>query len=1116
MKKEFHHPEPSELEMTGPKYWRSLDELADTPGFREQLEREFPEGASSLEGVDRRNFLKIMAASFALAGVGLTGCRRPARKILPYAKQVEDIIPGRPLFYATTVELRKRALPILAETHAGRPTKIEGNPSYAGSRGKTDLLAQASVLDLYDPDRSQRHRSGDRHVSKEEVNDLLDRIAGEYRDNEGEGLAFLAEESSSPTRRSLVEALRQKFPKAIWAEYESIDENAPERAATRLFGRSARPRYKLGGARRILSLDADFLHNEPGHLNHSREFTDGRRLTGSDGEMNRLYVVESHYTITGGMADHRLRLSTSLIPAFAALLGAEILEQNGHGDLARSFREAASGLERNENWESHEQRKWLEECARDLAAHPGESLIMAGCHLPEEAHMLVFALNWVLENVGKTIEFLEVEEPLASDIKRLASAIDAGNVKTLFVLGGNPAHNAPADLNWPSLQRKAGEVVRYGYYDDETSHTADHHIAGTHFLESWGDARTCEGTVAAVQPMIEPLYDGINLLEVLGRLAGWEEDAYEMVEATVNRLSNNGGEPAFRRFLHDGLLEGSEYPVLSATVAMEDLRGITSALRVPVSVPSKDNLEVRFVRDNRIDDGRFANNGWLQECPDPMTKLTWDNAIIVSPRLAEELDLKPKASPLQVTRLKPNTFDRGRENSRIVKLTINGREVVGPLHVFPGLANYTVILPLGYGRSMKARVATGFGFNPGEIRTSDGFQTAVGAKIEVTNERYLIANAQEHWSMEGRAIIREATLDYFQENPEFAHNMDLEAHAPPNTGIGGGVLPTVEQTRANHSPRGFSLHEHPDLTGDNQWSMSIDLTACTGCSACVIACQSENNVPIVGKDQVMRGREMHWMRVDRYFSSGSEDNTEIPEDPQVSVQPMLCQHCENAPCEVVCPVNATVHDEEGLNVMVYNRCIGTRYCANNCPYKVRRFNFFDWNERQLDKLYLGPLAPKGMAETLKMQKNPNVTVRMRGVMEKCTFCTQRITEAKIEQKVAAGASGDVMVREANIQTACQQACPTDAIVFGNLMDPESKVAKLREDPRSYSVLGYLNVRPRVTYLARIRNPNKEMPDFVKTPFSKVEYETTNYSESYKRARAQFGGNANGTSQGGTD
>jgi MoCo/4Fe-4S cofactor protein with predicted Tat translocation signal len=1082
MKRQFQHPAPSERELTGPRYWRSLDELIETPGFQEQVAREFPEGASTLEGVDRRKFFKLMAASFALGGMGLAaGCRRPESHILPYGRAVEGVIPGLPLYFATAFPLRRHALPLLAETHQGRPTKLEGNPSYAPLGGASSLLAQASVLELYDPDRATTHTIRGAAATVEAIRDRINTVARQYQGNGGAGLAFLADTSSSPTRARLVAALRQRFPQALWAEYEPVQDEPPAQAAQAAFGQNVKPVYRFSGARRVVSIDADFLSAEAGSTLYTREFSQARRVRSRNDQMNRLYVAESGYSLTGSMADHRLRLASSHMLAFAAALATRL------GVNLPNLANLARGLE------FKEQDRWLQACAADLQEHRGQCLVVAGAHQPAAVHAIVYAINAQLGNVGRTINFVQVDRPQTATINDLAAAAQAGRVETLVILNGNPAYNAPVDLNFAGLAASARDVIRYGYYVDETTRLATTHVVAAHYLESWGDARTVDGTIVPIQPMILPLFNGLTEIEVLARFAGeTTTDPYALVFNTVTQGAGQGqGDAVFRRFLHDGVLEGSAYPVANVSVNASGIGQLFA--QVPDFQPlSRENLEVRFAADHRVDDGRFANNGWLQECPDPVTKITWDNPILISPRLAQELGVYPRGSALQVARVESAGFQQGKERAFIGSLTINGLTVRGPMHIQPGLSNYTVILPLGYGRAVSGRVGQGTGINYYTVRTSAAQHFAVGGRLEATKDIYLLANTQEHWSMEGRDIVREANLEEYQRQPDFVHTFGIESHAPANLGPAQGQPLHVVSTT---TPRGNSLYEHPTFDGVHQWGMSIDLNLCSGCNACVVACQAENNIPIVGKDQVLRGREMHWIRLDRYYSDGRADggafggpgNQIIPEDPQAVLQPMLCQHCELAPCEIVCPVNATVHDEEGLNVMAYNRCIGTRYCANNCPWKVRRFNYFDYNQRRLDQLYLGPLGDKGMPELVKMVQNPDVTVRMRGVMEKCTFCVQRIQQAKIAQKAKARNSADVIVPDGTIQVACQQVCPAGAIVFGNIKDPNSEVSKLKALEHDYAVLGYLNARPRTTYLGKLRNPNRNMPDYQDLPLTRVEY-----------------------------
>ncbi len=1113
MKRKFEHPAPPESEqLTGPKYWRSLDELAGTPGFKAQLEREFPEGADNLDGVDRRHFMKIMAASFALGGVGLAGCRRPEKFILPYGKSVEGVIPGLPSYYATAMPVRKWAVPLLAETHQGRPTKIEGNPSYLPHGGAASLSAQASVLDLYDPDRATAHTKGGAVLKREQVDQLLATVSQTYSASQGAGLAFLAEESSSPTRRRLVASLRAKFPRAIWSEYEPIADEPPVAAAQAVFGTAVKPLYHFAKAKRIVSIDADFLQAEAGSLYYARGFAKGRRVTQKSDPMNRLYVVESGLSLTGSMADHRLRLASSHALAFAAKLVSAV-----YPEAAEPLASLTQGLTVSQ--------KWIDECAADLLAHRGAAVVVAGSHLPPEVHVIVHGLNAAIGAVGETVTYVPAEiTPGVSTLSALASTIKAGSIKTLVILGGNPAYNAPADLDWSGLQKSVGEVIRVGYYVDETSSVnpaSTVHVGRAHYLESWGDARGVDGTVFPIQPMILPLFGGLTDIEVLARIAGeTNPDPYALVSTTITGLAGRGASPekVMARFLHDGVLAGSAYKPVDARYKVSGARELLAAAK-PAGAFSASNLEVRFVTDAKMDDGRYANNGWLQECPDPITKISWDNAILVSPKLGKQLGIDPKGSLIQVARKEEADFSMGKENAHVFELTIGNRKIRGPVHIQPGLANFTVIVPLGYGRTVSGHVGKGAGFNAYPLRTSDGMYVLTGAKLTDTGTRVKLANTQEHWSMEGRDIVREANYEganSYQENAGYVNTIGMESHAPSNLGEYGEKM--SPQERSTKIPRGNSLYSTPQFgkkeDGYHQWGMSIDLNTCIGCNACVVACQAENNVPIVGKEQVMRGREMHWIRIDRYYSTGDIDaeafggagNKQLPgdsDDPaapvQVSLQPMTCVHCELAPCEVVCPVNATVHDEEGLNVMAYNRCIGTRYCANNCPYKVRRFNFFDWNQRSLDSLYMSQLADFGMPELVKMAKNPEVTVRMRGVMEKCTYCVQRIQNGKIQHKVKmaqAGTPGDVEVPDGTIKTACQQTCPVDAIVFGNILDEKSEVVKAKARAQDYAVLGYLNIRPRTTYSGKLRNPNPKMPDYNALPMSRVEYAKKNVPQSH--------------------
>ena len=1083
---------------TGPSYWRSLDELADSPEFKQWADREFPEGASENEGgVTRRDFVKLMSASFLLAGFGMTGCRRPEETIIPFSKMPEGYVHGVAKYFATAMPTRRNAIPLLAKSADGRPVKLEGNSEHPLSSGGTDSFAQASLLNLYDPDRSRQALRSGEVVDLGAATDHVDALADKYARNRGEGLSFLARESSSPTRRRLQSLLKSKLPQAKWHEYEPVSFGATASAAEIAFGKAVTPTYHLNKAERIVSLDCDFLGDEEGAYSHIKGFADGRAVEKPGDSMNRLYVVEGLMTLTGSNADHRLRVSTSGVFAVAAALLAEALDQVGAGAndsqigaLKNSLKQIAST--------ANVSSEWVAEAVKDLAAHKGHSLVLVGYRQPMAVHLLGLALNAVLGSVGQTVDFIPSSSVEARSISDLKTSLDAGSVETLVVLGGNPVYDAPADLDWASTQKKATEVIRLGYYDDESSTGAAWHIPETHFLEHWGDAETADGTRVAIQPLISPLFGGLSDIELVGRLLKVEDaKGHALVRSSYDEQIAGANEEGWKKFLHDGFVVNSAATPLSLDPSQFKWSAVAPSILNAETAPppSIESLEVVFHRDASMDDGQFNNNGWMQEYPDPMTKLTWDNVALLSRKTAKALNVV---------------------NGDLIQISLSGVSIEGPVWVQPGLADFTLGLALGYGRTKAGRIGAfkgeSVGFNVNPVRQSNALYIAPAASIQATGQKHKLCATQDHWSMEGRAIVREANLEQFNEKPDFSHNMDLEAH--------GAHIPNAE----DGLPK--PIYQHPynvreSLKSDiHQWGMTIDLNRCVGCSACVIACQSENNIPIVGKEQVGNSREMHWMRIDRYYSGGSEAKSDLTglegdsdqqhqrwiDDPQVVTQPMLCQHCESAPCESVCPVNATVHDHEGINIMAYNRCVGTRYCSNNCAWKVRRFNFFDYNKRPLEALYKGPLAERSKddLDIVAMAKNPQVTVRMRGVMEKCTFCTQRIEESKIQQKVAAKDSGDIEVPDGVIKTACEQACPADAIVFGNTLDPESRVSKLKANPRNYSVLGFLDTRPRTTYLAKVRNPNPEMPDYYDMPLS-----TQEYSESMGDPFSDHHGSAHG-------
>ena len=985
-------------------YWRSLAQIEDRPEFRAALEREFPEGASELpEGVTRREMMMLLGASLSLAG--LAGCRRPVEEIVPYVTAPEEVVPGIPRYYATTMPFGRSAYGLIVESHEGRPTKIEGNPSHPSTLGASSSRVQASVLGLYDPDRSQAVRLKGESRSWSDFVTAWGELSKAHAADGGAGLAVLSESFSSPTLARLVSELRTRFPKLQWATYDAVsDENrlAGLRQAT---GRDVELMLRFDRASVILCLDADPLLTDPEAIRHARGFADGRRAGASGGAMNRLYAVEGVYSLTGAMADHRLRLESRQIAPFLAALAARL---GAPGASSQAGADVA-GVD----------PRWIDALTKDLLANRGKGLIVAGERQPAAVHAAVSALNAHLGNTGTTVTYYETRDaalPSVSSLTSLVSAMQGGTVQTLVILGGNPVFDAPADLDFAAAMGKVPHTIALGHAVDETSSSAEWHIPRAHYLESWGDARAVGGTLSVVQPLILPLFGGRTPVEVLGLMVGDKDrPGYDIVRDTWGPILGEADfDKKWNRVLHDGLLAGSELTAVAPAVKGEAFTELARA------AGSASGLEIVFVPSPSLHDGRFANDGWLQELPDPLTKLTWDNPALVSPRTAETLGLATE---------------------ELVRLDYAGRSLEVPVWIMPGMADGVLALTLGYGRQRAGRVGSGVGFNTFTVRVSKAPGFDSGVTLTRLGRTYPLSETQAHGSMEGRPLVRESTLAERRSEASAPAPAEAEGtHAAEGTGALG-----VYPEKTEH----FSLWKEHTYDQGNQWGMTIDLNACIGCNACMTACQSENNVPVVGKIQVARQREMHWIRVDRYFSG------EPSGSPEVVFQPVPCMHCEDAPCEQVCPVAATVHDGEGLNVMVYNRCIGTRYCSNNCPYKVRRFNFFNFT--------------KDTPDILKLAMNPDVTVRARGVMEKCTYCTQRINRAKIDAKLAGRA-----LRDGDVKTACQQACPASAIEFGNIRDASSRVAKAKADSRNYALLDELNTKPRTTYLSKVRNPNPDL------------------------------------------
>jgi molybdopterin-containing oxidoreductase family iron-sulfur binding subunit len=1013
----------------------------------EQLRREFPEGADQLtDPVTRRQFLMLMGASLALAGV--SGCSpraAPAQKIVPYVNQPEEILPGRPLFFATALTLQGLATGVIVESHEGRPTKVEGNPSHPASRGATDPYSQAAILSLYDPDRSQTVMYRGRPRTWNEAQSALRVALEKERAREGAGLRILTESITSPTLGQQLNDLLARFPNARWHQYEPCGQNRVWGGARLAFNENLRPRYHLDTAEVVLSLDYDFLSGI-GTLGEVRDFMARRRVRfkgQTAPAMNRLYAVESMMTCTGMKADHRLAVPSSAIADVALALGREL--QVGSvpaGNLPA------------------EHLPWLKALAQDLRSHRGKSIVAVGPDQPEWMHALGHAINHTLGNIGQTGDMVQPAEvrpvDYMEDLKKLTEDMQAGGVTVLVIVGANPVYSAPCDLNFAEHLERVPLRLHVGYYQDETADRCDWHVPQLHSLETWSDARTADGTISIAQPLIDPLYAGKSAQQIIGVLGEQpEREDREIVQdywrAHWPRQGNF--EQQWDEALQLGMIAGTSFPAKSPGLRPDWARALTeTSAKTATQKPAPDSLEIAFRPDPTVFDGRFSNNGWLQELPKPVTKLTWENAVMMSPRTAEHLGIQyPSSNGFVPGRPGPNGGEHGQAIVDVVELTYQGHTVTAPVWLVPGHADNALTVHLGYGRTRAGRVGNGLGFDANSIRRSSAPSFDVGARVRRVSASATLACTQMHHGMQGREPIHSATLMELHRNPRASQSVAAaEAYRAEVSHLVPGQAPSHRQEpERERELRPLTMYPPHPAAADYRWAMAIDLTACTGCSACIVACQAENNIPVVGKSEVVRGHEMHWLRVDRYFAGDDIDH------PRAFVQPVPCMQCENAPCELVCPVAATAHSADGLNDMVYNRCVGTRYCSNNCPYKVRRFNFLQFSDYA--------------TESLKLGRNPNVTVRSRGVMEKCTYCVQRLRAADIEAHTA-GRS----VRDGEVQTACQAACPAGAIMFGDLSDKESQVAKWKSEPTEYALLAEQNTRPRTTYLAAVTNPNPEL------------------------------------------
>ncbi len=1051
-------------------FWRSLEEKANPDVYAKQAVAEFPQGVGPLEkgeqedktSLSRRGFVTLGAITAALAAEGCA--RRPVEKILPYTKMPEYSIPGLSYHYATVHRSRGDAVGLLVESHDGRPTKIEGNPSHPSSLGATDAMTQATIFNLYDPDRSRGprklHASG--NATWAELDAAFAEIVRTNLGDRGARLRVLAEPTNSPTFQRMREAVRSRFPLAKFHAFTPVNESEAREGSKIAFGQAFNAIVDYAQTRTIVAVDSDFLGTEPGNVRATKGFAASRRVLSPKDDMSRLYVVEPVLTTTGATADHRLRLPARDAGAYLLALAKELASLGGPqkvdlGDVAGAVSKAADV--------PNVSKQWIGVVAKELASNKGKSAVVVGSRQPAWVHALAHAINVGLGNAGQTVSYFPVAEPTEldqqADIKTLAADIEAKKVGTLLILGGNPVYDAPQDAKFDARLREVQTSIHLSSHYDETSELSTWHVPLAHELETWGDQRALDGTRSVQQPLIAPLFGARSEIETLARLAGDPNPGgHELVKATVKAAIANplDLDRTWNNALKRGVLQAAMPPYGAPAVKGPDIAGaINTGVGKAKKPVGADNIEVSFAADPKLLDGRHANNMWLQELPDLLTKICWDNVAQVSPNTAKAMDLAAG----DVVRL-------SRADA--------GQPIDVAVWIQPGTADNVFALTLGWGRQVAGRYGNKHGFNVYPLRTTDAMGFVDGVKVqklasaekeaikdklarpglaggpspapgrtgpddpfEAESQRYKLSQTQDHDVMEGRPDAIDATLAEYRENPRFPQ-FSSEAHGRHSGAVQPKVLPLWSKVK-------YEGHK---------WGMSIDLNACTGCNACVIACQAENNIPTVGKEQIERGREMYWIRLDRYFT-GTEH------EPLVNLQPVACVHCEEAPCENVCPVNATEHSPEGLNDMAYNRCIGTRYCANNCPYKVRRFNFLNYN------------GDDGVVpDTEKMHFNPNVTVRMRGVMEKCTYCVQRIEEAKISSRRDGKPIKEGDPNGITIQSACQQVCPADAIAFGDLNDKESRVATLARRDRNYYLLADLGTGPRTSYLGKLRNPNPEM------------------------------------------
>ena len=989
-------------------YWKSLKDISSEEDYNRFLKQS---DHNEDNGLSRRNFLSLIAASVALAG--LEGCKKPVQKIIPYVEAEIGTIPGIPKYYASTIPWKNNALGVVIENHDERPVKVEGNEKHPSTLGKSNAFSQASTIEMYDPDRARGVKYNGKKVDWSEYL----KFAKDINKGNGKGLAVLMQESSSPTIKSIQNDFKKKFPSASWISYESVNNENLYKGIEKAFSKKLQPIYRLENAQIIVSLGADFLGVDDNNIYNTRKFAQNRDIVDENSTMNRLYVAESSITSTGSSADHRLNIPQHEMESILAELSYELKKL---------------GLSVDANKVKSSNNLWIKAAAEDLMSNRGDSIILGGSQLSPEFHQLIALLN---NQLNAPVDYYPLSLAQVSslvDFKSLCDDIKNNKIKNLIILGANPVYDSPADFNFGDLLKNVPNSVHLTNILDETSKLCSWNIAMTHYFECWGDAMSYDGFVSIVQPQIMPLFDSKSAIQVLTPLVYSKElSSYDTVKNVWKSdiVKSGNFEREWEKVLHDGLYKNT-------IIKKEQVRpsSKTSTTQLNNFTKLDDNkFEIVFNASSSVYDGRFANNGWLQEIPKPVTSLTWDNAALISIKVAKKLNIK---------------------NGQMIEIKIDNKSIKLPAWITPGQNQKSISLELGYGREFEGRLGNGVGFNVYPLRMSSNPSYSLNASISVLDETYPLASTQDHHGLEEDQyaapgfdklsnnevqsripeLVKQSTLDYYKDNPDWVQKK-VEEHKPDK-----------KRSWADHSM--YNPEPEYDYSKGPQWGMSIDLTSCTSCNACSIACQSENNIPVVGKQQVMNGREMHWIRIDNYFAGD-------PDNPEMSTQSVACVHCELAPCETVCPVAATTHSSDGVNQMTYNRCLGTRYCANNCPYKVRKFNFYNYT--------------RDLPEVVQMAMNPDVSIRFRGVMEKCTYCYQRVSAARISAE-----NENREIQDGDFQVACQQSCPADAIKFGDINDPNSAVSKAKRRNRDYALLAHLGTAPRTTYLAKIRNQNPKL------------------------------------------